>query len=412
MPLAVPTITGVAQVGRTLTAPAPAAHAGGTPTHAYQWLAGGAAISGATTRTLTLSAAQLGKAITVRVTASQAGFTATTKTSPATKAVIAGVLTAAAPTIAGTAAVGSKLTAKPGSWASGTSFRYRWLADGRPISGADSATLTLTTVQRGAVISVRVAGAKPGYTTVVKVSRATARVMTAGTPKISGTVQIGKKLSVKPGSWTTGARLSFQWYANGTAIRKATGTTFTITRAQRGARITVTVTGRKSGYATVAKTSRATAKVLATSAPTVSGRAIATVTVSAKTGSWTPGTSFTYQWYADGRALSGATGRTLTLTRAHIGKRVSVKVTGRLAGYAGVSRVSAASSAVRSGKAQPATETTCPSGYPIKGNQTTRHTTDWIYHVPGGQYYDDTHPEECFATEEAARQAGYRASLR
>lgn len=48
----------------------------------------------------------------------------------------------------------------------------------------------------------------------------------------------------------------------------------------------------------------------------------------------------------------------------------------------------------------------CPSGYPIKGNQSG------IYHVPGGAYYSRTNPEECFATEAAAKAAGYRKSKR
>ena len=33
-----------------------------------------------------------------------------------------------------------------------------------------------------------------------------------------------------------------------------------------------------------------------------------------------------------------------------------------------------------------------------------------IYHVPGAAYYDETNPEECFATEAEARAAGYRAA--
>jgi micrococcal nuclease len=53
----------------------------------------------------------------------------------------------------------------------------------------------------------------------------------------------------------------------------------------------------------------------------------------------------------------------------------------------------------------------CPSGYPIKGNLTTS-SGDQIYHVPGGQYYGATKPEECFATEADARAAGYRRSQR
>lgn len=53
----------------------------------------------------------------------------------------------------------------------------------------------------------------------------------------------------------------------------------------------------------------------------------------------------------------------------------------------------------------------CPPGYPIKGNQTSS-TGEWIYHVPGGQYYDRTKPEECFMTEADAQAAGYRRSKR
>lgn len=49
----------------------------------------------------------------------------------------------------------------------------------------------------------------------------------------------------------------------------------------------------------------------------------------------------------------------------------------------------------------------CPSGYPIKGNASSK-----IYHVPGGAFYGRTNPEECFASASAARAKGYRASKR
>ncbi|GAA4784469.1 sunset domain-containing protein [Microbacterium gilvum] len=52
----------------------------------------------------------------------------------------------------------------------------------------------------------------------------------------------------------------------------------------------------------------------------------------------------------------------------------------------------------------------CPSGYPVKGNHSS--SGEWIYHVPGGQYYGATNPEECFATPQDAEKAGYRASKR
>jgi hypothetical protein len=58
------------------------------------------------------------------------------------------------------------------------------------------------------------------------------------------------------------------------------------------------------------------------------------------------------------------------------------------------------------------TGTSCPAGYPIKGNKTTQNTGDWIYHAPGGQFYDRTIPEQCFASPEDAQAAGYRPSQR
>jgi hypothetical protein len=49
----------------------------------------------------------------------------------------------------------------------------------------------------------------------------------------------------------------------------------------------------------------------------------------------------------------------------------------------------------------------CPPEYPIKGNSKSH-----IYHLPGGASYDVTMPNICFATEEAAEAAGYRATKR
>jgi hypothetical protein len=51
----------------------------------------------------------------------------------------------------------------------------------------------------------------------------------------------------------------------------------------------------------------------------------------------------------------------------------------------------------------------CPSTHPIKGNQGSRSTNEWIYHPPGSRSYAATAPEECFATAAEAAAAGYRA---
>jgi hypothetical protein len=46
----------------------------------------------------------------------------------------------------------------------------------------------------------------------------------------------------------------------------------------------------------------------------------------------------------------------------------------------------------------PISKDDCPPSHPIKGNQGSRSTTDWIYHPPGSRSYAATDPEECFAT--------------
>ncbi|MFZ1743081.1 MAG: thermonuclease family protein [Pontixanthobacter sp.] len=47
-------------------------------------------------------------------------------------------------------------------------------------------------------------------------------------------------------------------------------------------------------------------------------------------------------------------------------------------------------------------------GCAIKGNRSRRG--DWIYHLPGMNYYEQTRPEELFCTESQALRAGYRRS--
>ena len=84
----------------------------------------------------------------------------------------------------------------------------------------------------------------------------------AAKPTISGATKVGKKLTAKAGSWgPKGVKLTYQWYRAGKTIKKATKSTYTLVKADKGKKITVKVTGKKSGYTTAAKTSKATAKV-------------------------------------------------------------------------------------------------------------------------------------------------------
>ncbi|MCW3157451.1 hypothetical protein [Micropruina sonneratiae] len=85
--------------------------------------------------------------------------------------------------------------------------------------------------------------------------------LTAATPKISGTAKVGKTLTAKAGTWTSGAKLTYQWYRGSSKISGATKSTYKLTSASKGKNLKVKVTGKKAGYTTVTKTSAATATV-------------------------------------------------------------------------------------------------------------------------------------------------------
>ncbi|WP_405371954.1 MULTISPECIES: alpha/beta hydrolase-fold protein [unclassified Microbacterium] len=83
--------------------------------------------------------------------------------------------------------------------------------------------------------------------------------MKAGKVKITGSAKVGKSVKATVASWPKGTRFSYQWMNDGKAIRGATAKSYTVTRSDRGDRISVAVTGRLPGYVTATKTSAPTA---------------------------------------------------------------------------------------------------------------------------------------------------------
>ncbi|QXT63617.1 DUF4430 domain-containing protein [Tessaracoccus palaemonis] len=351
-----PTITGTPQVGQTLTADL------GTPDPSdaeftYQWLRSGDEIADATSSTYPLTAADEGETITVKVTGSKEGYTTATVESDPTEAVAPGDLQPAVPTISGTAQVGKTLTATAGTWQpAGVSVSYQWYRSGQEIAGATKSTYTLTADDQRATLTVHTTGSLDGYTTVSRYSDKTAKVvagtLTKGAASISGTAQVGKTLTAKPGTWTTGTKLTYQWFRDGKAILGATKSTFALTKYSLGKTLTVHVYGAKDGYTTAWSYSARTAKVVAGKfsvvAPTITGTLKVGSKLSAKPGSWKPaGATFTYQWYRGGKAISGATKSTYTLKAADKGHTIKVKAWGSLAGYATAGKSSASTAKIK-----------------------------------------------------------------
>ncbi|WP_165831825.1 hypothetical protein [Brachybacterium endophyticum] len=204
-------------------------------------------------------------------------------------------------------------------------------------------------------LTVTVTGKRAGYATVSHTSRTSKPVapgtMVSATPGLSGSSRIGQKIYAKPGTWSKGTKLTYQWKANGKAISGAAKSSMTVTPSLKGKRLSVTVTGRMAGYTTISHTSRVLKPValgiLSAWTPKISGPARVGSKLTATAGSWSSGTKFSYQWYADGRAIKGATKTTLVLGSAQKGKRITVKVTGSKSGYTTVSKRSHKTAVIR-----------------------------------------------------------------
>lgn len=201
--------------------------------------------------------------VTVRVDA----ISSTTATVTVANGVTAppATVVSATPLVSGVAKVGSRLTGRTGTWTPGVTFAYQWRLDGATVTGATASTFVPAASHRGKRVSVRVTGSLLGLLPISRTSASTAAVvpgtLTHSTPRISGTVKVGRRLSALRGTWTSGTTFSYRWYANGKAIYRATRSTYVPTRGVKGKRLTVKVTGRKSGYTTVTRTSARTTTV-------------------------------------------------------------------------------------------------------------------------------------------------------
>ena len=161
-----PTISGTPQVGETLTANvASIDDADGltTVSYRYQWLAGGADISGATGSSYLLTTTEQGQTIQLKVTFTDDADNQESLTSAETLAVAAKPNTVAAgePTISGTPQVGQELTAGTSAISdedglANVSYQYQWLRDDAEIAGQTNSTYELVSADEGKTIKVRV----------------------------------------------------------------------------------------------------------------------------------------------------------------------------------------------------------------------------------------------------------------
>ena len=258
-----PKITGTKVFGNTLKA-VPGSWTVANPTStiefSYRWYRGDDVIPGATTIEHVLQPADVGQAISVAVTGTVLNFDGEfvveqQRVSDQTAAIAPGTITASSAAVYGNARVGEQLSLVTSTWAPAPVYlSYQWLRSGEIIPGATSPIYVATLADRGAELSARIQGTKAGFTPVT-ITSAVSRTVQDGVftsrpvPTITGSAKVGDTLTVHFEAWEPEPdAYELHWTRNNANIPGATGETLTLTAADAGKKIAVTVRALREGY--------------------------------------------------------------------------------------------------------------------------------------------------------------------
>jgi hypothetical protein len=296
-----PTISGSALQGQTLTASSGTWSGNPAPKFGYQWQQcaqngqGCTPISNAGSSSYTVQPNDVGHTLAVVVTAINTSGSPTAQSKPtAVVQVLLAPMNSSPPTVSGSAVTGQALTASPGTWSGNPAptFAYQWKQCGQTgqgctsISGAVGTSYTVKTGDAGKTLAVVVTGtngsgvssAQSQPTAVVPSSSAAPK--NTSLPKVSGTAQSGNRLTGSNGTWSGSPSPSFtyKWErctSKGAACKTISGqtkSTYAVVSGDTGSTLRFLVTGTNaSGSATAV--SAATAAVGSAMAQTATWRA-------------------------------------------------------------------------------------------------------------------------------------------
>ena len=237
-----PTVTGAALRATTLNANA-GTWTGPGNTYTYRWQrdtgSGFVDIAGAVTLSYTLTVADVGARVRLRVTATNPDATVSAA-SLGTAVVQAGPPAAVdGPTISGTARRSERLSSRLGEWIGiENDYAYQWQRDTGAgyanIAGATATTYLLVSADVDAKVRLKVTATNDDGTAAA-FSAPTSTVQSAAptnlaVPTITGSPRLNATLTALRGEWTPEATYQFQWQRDGDDILNANGPTYTLTR--------------------------------------------------------------------------------------------------------------------------------------------------------------------------------------
>ncbi|MDE6476205.1 MAG: LPXTG cell wall anchor domain-containing protein, partial [Erysipelotrichaceae bacterium] len=230
-------------------------------------------------------------------------------------------------TITGTPQFSETLTASVTQLpADAQNITYKWYVNGVEVQGVNGNTWTPGKEVVGKAITVKVtadnyAGELTSAEVVLQIRDLT------GSLTITGGQKPTEELTVDVKDLPADAQnVSYQWYANGTAIPGATSASWTIEEAYVGQSISVQLiadnyTGSLTSNEVVIQPTDKTPSV------SISGNAVVGSTLQAVLQDVPANAqNISYQWYVDGVAIPGATSDSFVVEEAYAGKSITVKV--------------------------------------------------------------------------------------